>query len=241
MDNIIEYMTRGKSSIFLPLILLILSCIIFECTDLDLYIQDYFYDTKNHIWFFDFKNKESVTVFIYHKFPKLLLILFAVSLLTKIILAIKKRSESSERIRKMLYIFVVLAIILGSIAFLKTTNNMPYPYKIDRYGGTEQKRSLIEAFTNKTLESGRFYKGWPGGHSTTGFALLGLGFVFYDKRKRLKGFLFATFCGFLLGMCHTVDGNHFFSHNVASWLIGWFLAAITYKLFFPTKKIDSTE
>lgn len=237
MEKFVDFITRGKSSIILPFILLLFSCILFEITDLDLYIQDYFFDAQTQSWVFNFKDENSIAVFIYHKLLKGFVILFAVALLTRIIRAAIKHTETPERIKKMIYVFVVLAVIPGAVGAIKHQTNMPYPYKIHRYGGPEYRRTLFEAFSGKPLPSGSGrtdFHGWPGGHSSAGFALLGLGFAFADRKKRLKGFLFATFYGFLLGMCHTVDGNHFFSHNLASWFIGWFLAAVTYKLFFKT-------
>ena len=235
METFVDYITRGKNSIILPLILLILSCIIFETTELDLSIQDLFFNKETQSWVFNHRDKGSIAVFLYYKAVKWFVILFAVALIAKTIRGIIKHTESRNRIMKMLYLIVVMATIPSTVGILKAMSNMPFPYKIERYGGNEPQRTLIEAFSGKPLPSGNKYKGWPGGHSTFGFCFLGLGFVFCDRKKRLNGFLFATALGFLIGICHTVDGNHFFSHNIASWLIGWFLAAIIFNLFFKSK------
>ncbi len=116
------------------------------------------------------------------------------------------------------------------VANLKSYNSMPYPSKLTRYGGREERKTVVEAFRHPRQPNGKRYHGWPAGHASGGFSLMGLAFAPRRRRWRWLGFGLATGLGLAMGVCHTMDGAHFLSHTFVSLFIAWLLAACLYGL-----------
>lgn len=230
----IDKLTRGTESVLFPAVLTVITIIVFSITDLDIYIQDYFYSANNG-WIFDFHQKNTLAHWLYYKLPKLIVILTGCYYLVKAIAYLiehirHKENLTPEKRKKDLYILSVMIAIPSIVGIIKSQSNVPFPYKLARYGGIEPHITAFKAFSGEKLKSGERYKGWPGGHASAGFALMGLAFCVADKKKRLQRILLVTAFGFYMGMGHTVDGNHFFSHNLISYYIALMLSAGLYKI-----------
>ena len=79
---------------------------------------------------------------------------------------------------------------------------------------------------------------FPGGHASTGFALMVGYFVYHDiNKRRAYFFLFsAMILGFAMGWAQMMRGAHFFSHNIwTAWII-WAMNLLGYILFKPKLK-----
>lgn len=232
MKNLADILFRGRSSWLIPLFLLIFSIVLFEVTPLDTIIQDCFY-TPGEGWIIKFSKRRGFGL-VYYTFPKWLLGQLGFALGAAIAwFAIKKRKIAW----RLIYILVTMITVPCIVANLKADSSMPYPAKLVRYGGNEQKRSLYESFFVPIPEGSKHYHGWPAGHASGGFAPIGIAFAPNRRRYRYWGFAAVTSLGFFMGICHTMDGNHFFSHNLVSYFIALLTAALFYQLFAKLKTL----
>ena len=221
-----DILFRSWTSMAIPAVLLVSVIILFEMTPLDDIIQDLFYIGDGR-WCIEF-HKYSGWGLFYYTLPKILLGMFGAAVLFHGgWLFFRKRIKPFGHI----YVLVCLGAIPGVVAILKANSNMPYPRKLVQYGGACQKVSLADAYLKPLAQGEKQYKGWPGGHASGGFAIMGLAFVFTAPRKRWRGFLAAVLLGFFMGMGHTMDGNHFISHVLVSFFIGWLVSALLYGLY----------
>ena len=232
MKNLADILFRGWSSWLIPLCLLIASIVLFEVTPLDTLIQDCFY-TPGDGWLIKFSKRHGFGL-VYYTIPKWLLGQAGVALGVVIAWFAIKRRKIAWRL---IYILATMIAVPCITANLKADNSMPYPTKLECYGGKEQKRSLYEAFFVPIPEGSKRYHGWPAGHASGGFAPIGVAFVPERRRYRYFGFAAISALGFFMGICHTMDGNHFFSHNLVSYFIALLTAALLYQLFTKLKTL----
>ncbi|CNH65960.1 membrane protein [Yersinia aldovae] len=106
------------------------------------------------------------------------------------------------------------------IGILKATSAHSCPWDLVEYGG--------KAFSYVLMGTAPAGAGpghcFPGGHASSGFAVMALFFLFYPERPRL-----ATWCwlagislGMLMGLGQIMRGAHFLTHNLwAGWWV-WF-------------------
>ena len=220
------YGFRSRFCWVAPLLLLAAVLVLFECfPGWDIRIQDCFYSAERG-WLVG-GDDDKWLEFCYYQGPKIILIpLFVVLVLYSAWRTIRTRRVPWRHI----YVLACLGAIPGVVAALKVGNSMPYPKKLVRYGGTEERRTVVEAFQWSRADGTRHYGGWPGGHASGGFALMGAAFAPEDPRRRRTGFLAATALGFYMGIGHTIDGAHFFSHSLVSFCIAWLVAALLWRL-----------
>lgn len=217
---------RGRTAWLLPLCGLIITIILFECTSLDVLIQDCFYSRESG-WLITF-DKKSPVVFLYYTLPKILIGLFGAFLVFSIAhTAIRQHRPDWLHI----YLLACLITIPSVVALIKARSNMPYPCKIERYGGDHPIHNLKQAFLTPLPHGAKRYKGWPGGHASGGFALLGLAFIATTRRRRWRNFALVTLLGSFMGLGHTLDGNHFISHSFVTFFLAWLIAALIFQLF----------
>ena len=118
--------------------------------------------------------------------------------------------------------FVLLAMSLSPslIGLIKRHSHHTCPWDLTQYGGTWQKYALFDTVPELS-GPGRCL---PGGHASSGFALLA--FYFVARAARLPhAWLYAAaalIIGFAMGWAQIMRGAHFLSHNVWSlwWTIG---------------------
>lgn len=188
---------------------------LFESTNLDRRIQDLFYDPvagrfPHRIrWLFE-------TVF--HDFGRLTVIALGVGLFAAFLLSYRRASLVPWR-RALLYGVLCLAICPIAVAQIKQHTVIHCPRKLEIYGGREPYVRLFDAVP-PGVEPGHC---WPGGHSSGGFAMMSLYFVFRRAKPRLAKVLLAAGFGygFLLGFSRVVMGSHFVSHNLWAALLCW--------------------
>jgi membrane-associated PAP2 superfamily phosphatase len=75
---------------------------------------------------------------------------------------------------------------------------------------------------------------FPGGHSSSGFALLALYFALRDRRPRAARWFLggALAVGTLFAFGQEARGAHFLSHDLWSLGIAWFTCLAVYRLAF---------
>lgn len=126
--------------------------------------------------------------------------------------------------------YVVLAMGLSTsiVNPLKKLTEMHCPWSLVEYGGSEVHSPLLGPRA-PTEDPGRC---WPGGHASAGFSLLALFFVLRDRRPRLAraALAFALGLGTVFSVGRVMQGAHFLSHNLWTFLIDWLICLISYRL-----------
>ena len=127
---------------------------------------------------------------------------------------------------------VTAALLMGLgalvVGVLKSISHHSCPWDLVEYGG-------------KAVASPRFravpaHRGpgrcFPGGHSSSGFMVMGLFFAFWRERPRLAWsfVVLGAVLGLAMGFGQVMRGAHFFSHNLwAGWWV-WFSQVAVYGL-----------
>ncbi|VXC66349.1 Phosphoesterase [Enterobacterales bacterium 8AC] len=125
---------------------------------------------------------------------------------------------------------IVTMLLIGVgplvVGILKAVSAHSCPWDLLEYGGKAMSFPLFGP-TPALPGPGRCF---PGGHASSGFALMALFFLFYPQRPRLAYWcwLGGITCGMLMGFGQIMRGAHFLSHNLwAGWWV-WFSQLAVY-------------
>lgn len=126
--------------------------------------------------------------------------------------------------RAAVYLALSMALGCGLVAAGKALSNVDCPRQLLRYGGD---RPYVALFADKpdALPRGRCF---PGGHSSGGFSLLALYFLFYGRRRAWRALLPGLSLGLLFAVTQWTRGAHFPSHDLWSAAVCWFSALGVY-------------
>lgn len=217
-------MTLGRQ-IALTAALLVLAIYLFGVTDIDLWVQDLLYDTQTHQWILD-RNLQPYR-WIFYDGVKVVLVLFALSMLLSLLLG--RKSALVQRYRQGILIVVLSALIVPTAASsLKKVTNMPCPKHSIRYGGAYPHTVVWEHYP-KALNGLSPTQCWPAGHASGGFALLSLFFLFKRRKNQYRALLFALGMGWVMGGYKMLIGDHYFSHTWITMLLSWLLIVLITK------------
>ena len=225
-----------NKQIIITAILLISVIAIFQFTDLDIFIQSFFYnfDTKN--WLID--KDEPILKFFFYDGIKNLLILFAVAILFSLIFLRKK--EFIQEYKKGLIIVLLAAIfvpvIIGS---LKAISNTPCPCNIVNFNGTYPETKVFDSYPKDFIQTSKA-KCWPAGHASGGFALMALFFLFKTPKNQKRALVAALIIAWSMGTYKMLLGDHFISHTVITMLMAWLIILIIVK-FVQIKQREDIE
>ena len=218
-------------AIFLTSITLVISIIYFGISDIDIKIQDYLYNFKNHSWLLNSNLEPWHTIF--YTGAKKLLILIAISLLLALI--IFWRRKFIQDYKKGLIIVILSAIIVPlSVGFLKKTTNMPCPKDEIHYGGKMPRTAVWQKY-KEPYSKMEHIACWPAGHASGGFALLSLFFLFKSKRNRTIAIIVALSVGWAMGFYKMLIGDHFFSHTFITMVLAWLIILLIAKAVLRSK------
>jgi membrane-associated PAP2 superfamily phosphatase len=131
--------------------------------------------------------------------------------------------------------FLILCIVLstGTVGLLKQTTNVDCPRSLAAFGGSQPYVSLF-AERPSGLPRARCF---PGGHSSSGFALFALYFLCLARNRRLAriALALALTVGGLFAFGQESRGAHFLSHDIWSAAIVWFSCLGIYALGYRGK------
>lgn len=121
--------------------------------------------------------------------------------------------------RTLLFLALAMGLSTLTVSGLKLAFPRHCPWDLDIYGGFAPYEGLLRAIP-EGLRPGHCF---PGGHASTGFALMSFYFVFYPHRRGMAGLALSAgaAAGLALGLGRVMQGAHFLSHNVWSGLICW--------------------
>lgn len=126
------------------------------------------------------------------------------------------------------YVLCAVTLSLGIVWLLKQTTGVSCPWSVVEFGG---KMPQLDPSISLTFQPGQC---WPGGHAGTGFCLLALYFVFRDQYPKLACFtlLFVIALGLFCSVIRVMQGAHFVSHNIVTFLLDWLVSGSLYIVIF---------
>src|SRR5262245_40098268 len=168
--------------ILLTALLLVATPAVFEATQLDLLVQDRFYDPSSG-WLVH--RDAPVPKLIFYTGPKIVLGAAAAVLFALILTSVLRADRLRFPRREAAFLLASVAATLLTIAALKHVTGVFRPAEIARYGGTEPCRTLLESLPHVP---GRMRgHDFPAAHCSGGFALMGLYFAFKGRTARRLG------------------------------------------------------
>lgn len=223
-----------NKQLLVTIILLVFSIILFQVTDLDLVIEDWFFDFRTHHWLID-RNNELLNLIFYSGIKKVL-IFFALSVLIALIFFRKNVLVQRYKTGLMIVLFsaIFVPLVVGE---LKAVSNTPCPKNIHHYCGNYPDVKVFDTYPSDFKQKCSI-RCWPAGHASGGFALLSLFFLFKQSSNRKKAILFALVMGWSMGTYKMLIGDHFFSHTLITMLIAW---SIILLIVYIMQKINKDE
>ncbi|MEO1928415.1 MAG: phosphatase PAP2 family protein [Nautiliaceae bacterium] len=206
-----------KKHIFITFFLIVFIILLFAYTNIDEYIQNFFYDFQHHKWILD-RNLQPWKFIFYDGIKKILIF---IGVLFLFVLFTDKFKEYKKGILVVLLSGVLVPIVIGG---LKKATNMPCPKNRIEYGGIYPKTKVWEHYP-KNFHAKRV-KCWPAGHASGGFALMSLFFLFKIRKNRYIGLGIGIVLGWLMGIYKMLIGDHFLSHTMLTMEMAWFIIVL---------------
>lgn len=214
-----------NKQIVITALLLLAVIALFQFTELDIFVQNFFYNFETKNWIIN-KNEPILKFFLYDGL-KTSLILFAVAILFSLIFLRKK--ESVQKYKQGLIIVLLSAIfvplIIGSI---KAVTNTPCPCNIVTFNGTYPETKVFDSYPKDFAQKSKV-KCWPAGHASGGFALMALFFLFKTPRNQKIALVGALIIAWSMGTYKMLLGDHFLSHTIITMLMAWLIILIIVK------------
>ncbi len=203
-------------------ILLVLSLILTQVLDFDIYLQNFLF--VNNTWLID--KDEIVKKIIFYKLPKIFFGVAIAYLLVQSIILYRKRNSKFHAIFLTFLGFALIPLIAGNV---KKFTNIYCPNQLEIYG---EHKPYVKIFDKYPAGFKQEKKGkcFPAGHAVTGFALFIL-FFSLQGNARIYGFGAAMILGWILGFYQMAKGAHFFSDTWVAMLLCFLLAAAIARVY----------
>jgi len=204
----------------------------FGLTDIDLSIQDLFYNYDTKQWILG--QYTQPYKFIFYDGIKNLLIGFAI--LIFILFLFSFRVAVLKQYQKgFIIVLLSAAIIPTTVGFLKKETNMPCPRGEIQYGGFYPRTAVWESYDDNFFLKPYHNKCWPAGHASGGFALLSLFFLFKKRKNKLIGLGIGFATGWSMGLYKMTIGDHFFSHTIITMILAWLIILLLAKAVYSIR------
>jgi len=198
----------------------------FQFTNIDIIIQNYFYNFETKSWLID-KDEPILKLFLYDGL-KQGLIIFGVFIL--ILLIFFRKYEFVKEYKKGLIILLLSSIFVPTIVgSLKAITNTPCPCNIEHFGGEYPDIKVLDKYPEDFIQKSKA-KCWPAGHASGGFALMALFFFFKNPRNQFFGLIGAITLGWSMGTYKMLLGDHFLSHTIITMILAWIIILTIVKL-----------
>lgn len=196
---------------------------LFELSDIDLQLQDHFYNFETRRWLID--EKEQVGRLIFYNGPKALVWIVALTTLTLAVGPVRWRHRWKLDRRGLCLGLLVIATVPALAGLGKKYTNTFCPSEVRRYGGDVAYAKLCEPYPteDKPPRRGGCF---PAGHASGGFAFLGLICARSTRRWRNGVIALALGLGWWMGTYQMLKGAHYLSHTVTTMLIAWIIVLV---------------
>lgn len=195
----------------------------FQFTDADIALQDHFFDFRTGQWLVD--RFAWWPTFWFHKFPKYLIILFAVILLLWMLAVPRWKRLAGlppAPVRRICVVLLCLGLTPVIVAIGKNTTNVFCPWDVERYGGVEPYVKTWSRYDPAHPPS-KCGKCWPAGHASGGFALVALASLAATRRGQVTGTMIGLTVGCVMGSYQMLKGAHFLSDTLVTALLAWII------------------
>lgn len=217
---------NGNRAILLTLVLLGLTVAVFEATSLDLIVQDRIYDAA-HGWRVD--GNAALPKLIFYDLPRPILGVIGAFLLLPLAVSPLRTARFPVSRREAAFLLLCLSLVPFTIGTLKHATGVFGPNKLARYSGEQPYRSLFQSIP---YVSGRPRgHGYPAGHCSGGFALMGLYFVGKRRATRRLGLCVGLAAGWMVGTYQILKGAHFLSHTITTMILAWLIVQLLARAF----------
>ena len=212
--------------IVITVMLLIAVIALFQFSNLDIFVQNFFYNFESKVWLID--KDEPILKFFLYDGMKIFLILIAVAILFSLVFLRKKRLI--QEYKKGLIIVLLSAIFVPlMIGSLKAISNTPCPCNIVNFNGVYPDIKVFDSYPKDFIQPSKA-KCWPAGHASGGFALMALFFLFKTPKNQKKALIGALIVGWSMGSYKMLLGDHFLSHTLITMIMAWLIILIIVKL-----------
>jgi membrane-associated PAP2 superfamily phosphatase len=208
-----------------PAVLLLAAVIaLFEFTNLDVALQDHFYDFSAQRWLVD--AREPVGRAIFYTGPKVAVIIPLAVAVLGLAAGPARWRERWALDRRGLWVALAVLITVPMLAAVgKNTSNIFCPSETRRYGGDVPYVKLCEPYPpdDKPAKRGVCF---PAGHASGGFALLGLLGLRRTRAWRNGAIALGLGLGWWMGGYQMLKGAHYLSHTLVTMLVAWILVLV---------------
>lgn len=222
-----------KKTVLFCLLFLGLILLIEKTTNIDLYIQDLFFDFNKKEWIINQKLHLLLSPLFYQGMKALLIISLILAFLGYLSSFCWPKWSSYRFF--FLMTFLGLAFVPLLISSAKQITNVYCPVQIERYGGQYPFVRIIESYPSDFSQNKKG-KCFPAGHATTGFAFLALYFAFTSKRLKYLGLGIGLFLGTISGVYQMLRGQHFLSHTLFTFVLSWLILTLINYLLVQLKE-----
>lgn len=218
---------RIEKQILLVLFVLIGMFFLFEFSNLDIFVQDYFYNNTTQRWLLSHKNGSILDIIFYNGIKRAIIV-FGVVILFLYLYSFKSSSLVLKSYRDgLLIVWLSIAIVPLIIGTLKANTNVPCPCDFTYFGGEYPYIKVLDSMPQEIVKK---FKCYPAGHASGGFALMSLFFLFKERKNRFIALGVAITIGWSMGLYKMLIGHHYLSHTVITMILAWLLILIIHKI-----------
>ncbi len=215
--------------ILLAILLLIVTILFFQYTNVDIEVENLFYNFQTHKWLIDENNK--LLDLIFYSGIKKVLIVFGLSLLF-ILLFLRNKPMFKPYKKGLLVVVLSFIMIPFLVGTLKKVTNTPCPNNLKIYGGEYPDIKVLTPYPKNSPLRCKHVRCWPAGHASGGFALMALFFLFKSRKNKLLALSLGLFIGWSMGLYKMFVGDHFLSHTIVTMLLAYLIMFIIAKLVY---------
>jgi membrane-associated PAP2 superfamily phosphatase len=131
------------------------------------------------------------------------------------------------------YLAVAVVSTLVTVGVLKSLTNVDCPWDLQAFGGRFPYVQLFDARPAE-LRAGQCF---PAAHASSGYALMALYFLAYERSRRLAliGLGAGLLLGLAFGIAQQARGAHFVSHDLWSAFLAWIISLTLYVFVFRAR------
>ena len=217
---------NSNRAILLTVALLGLTLALFDATSLDLIVQDRLYDAVRG-WCV--AADATLPKLIFYDLPRPILGIIGGFLLLPLAVPALRTARFPISRREAAYLLLCISLVPFTVGALKHGTGVFGPSKLERYGGEQPYHTLVQSIRHvKGQPRGH---GFPAGHCSGGFALMGLYFVGKRRVTRRLGVFVGLAAGWTVGTYQILKGAHFLSHTIVTMILAWLIVQILSRVF----------
>jgi len=217
--------------------LLIFTVLFFEFSNLDMLVQDLFFDFNTGKWLLD--SMEPISRFFFYDGIRVSYILGGLGLTITLIFFRKAPSIKTMK-QGLVIVCISMYLIPLCVNILKEQSDIPCPRDLVHYGGDYPHVTILSGYP-ADFQGEPNVECYPAGHASGGFALLSLFFVFKNQRRRRIAITSVLILSWTVGNYKMIIGDHFISHTFVTMLLSWLLVLLTALFINPKFKPDETS